>query len=135
MREVCDALNGNLNRLADAEVSLDHNSANVAFLEEQIDKLQKKLEGKEGERRAIGQSIAEAEETIARYRDYRLGLAFRYFPRSSLHSSSLTTSLRPCLLPSDSSTKRLCDWFCRSSLPVALSPSFAPSGALSSVRN
>ena len=55
--DVVEELNDCYGRSADMQDSMEHNSANVAFLEEQIALLQRKLKSKENAQYALNEEI------------------------------------------------------------------------------
>lgn len=70
-------LNLSLYRHADAQSALDHNSANVAFLEDRIAELEKKLSARKEAIAAVSTQITQSEKQIWMRRQCSSGLCIR----------------------------------------------------------
>lgn len=77
MRLVVEDLDFSYSRQADAEDCFHNNTANVLFLEDQINNLQRKLQHKEQEFHRVEQDIQQCEHVIDLTKQASLGLYLR----------------------------------------------------------
>lgn len=77
MRLVTENLVVLYNKHADAESCLEHNIANVVFLEDQVKSLEMKLLTKSAELKALEVETVTLENTIQYHADAKLGVCIR----------------------------------------------------------
>lgn len=80
-----DQLEDTYTKYADAQDCMENNAADVAFLEEQIAKLQAKLTAKMDEIDKLETDMLDCQAIIVQGHDHILGLGIRYYTNISLY--------------------------------------------------
>ena len=78
LRETEEALQAAYVRRADAQDLIEHNAANVAFMEEQLQALQTRLATKQQDLERVDAEASRAQQTVQLGEDVQLGLCIRY---------------------------------------------------------
>ncbi len=78
MRQLTEELDIQYSRLADAQDCIQNNTANVKFLEDQIDALQRKLQTRKSDYQKVQTSIMDCYAVMHISKESKLGLCIRY---------------------------------------------------------